>query len=179
MSLDTRKVIFFIAGTVATADELALIARIRGKVVVRSVLKDVTYAGHLETADALAGSIPDTYKTAAGPAIDTALYPEGDVTPSIVAKPEALKVVPATLAISIGSKPVYATKADLNETTDAVTITDVTAASEVAWSSSDETKATVAAGVVTKVAAGAATITATYTYDTGKTMTSTCVVTVS
>jgi hypothetical protein len=179
MSLTTRKIIFFIAETTATTDEAALIVRIRGNVVVRSVLASPLYGDKLEAADGLAGAIPDSYKTGAGTTIDTDVYTEGDVTPALTAKPEALKVIPATLAISTGTKPLYAVKGDLNEDTEAVTLADVTAATEIAWTTSDAAKATVAAGVVTKVAAGAATITATYTYDTGKTITSTCVVTVS
>jgi uncharacterized protein YjdB len=49
---------------------------------------------------------------------------------------------------------------------------------EVTWTSSDETIATVAAGVVTAVAAGTATITATITVD-GVQYTDTCEVTVT
>jgi hypothetical protein len=180
MSLDTRKIIFFIAGTVATAGELALIARLRGNVVIRSVLQDVTYNTRLEAADGLAGAIPDSYKTDTGTTIDLALYPEGDVTPSVVAKPEAFKLFPATLAISAGTFPLRAVSAEFDDETGAIALADLTAETEVTYESSVVGKATVSAGgVVTKVAAGETTITATYEYATGETVISTCVVTVS
>ena len=56
--------------------------------------------------------------------------------------------------------------------------TTVPAGADVDWSSSDGTKATVADGVVTGVAAGSATITASITYD-GSTYSDTCAVTVT
>lgn len=179
-ALDQKTIIFFIAGHVPTAAEAALIARIRGTVLVRSVLKDVAYgSGLLESADGLAGSIPTSYKTAAGPSIDLNDYPMGDVTPTLTAKPEAFNVFPATLALASGSAQLRAIGAELNEATGAIELSDKTGVSEIAWTSSDTGKATVSGGVVTKVAAGSTTITATLTYAPTKTVTATCVVTVS
>lgn len=62
--------------------------------------------------------------------------------------------------------------------TETLTATTVPADAVVTWTSSDETKATVADGVVTGEAAGSATITATITVD-GVDYTDTCAVTVS
>ena len=59
-----------------------------------------------------------------------------------------------------------------------LTATTVPAGETVTWTSSDDTKATVANGVVTGVAEGSATITATITVD-GTNYTATCAVTVS
>jgi uncharacterized protein YjdB len=59
-----------------------------------------------------------------------------------------------------------------------LTATTTPAGETVAWTSSDDTVATVDGGVITGVAAGTATITATMTYD-GVAYTDTCNVTVS
>lgn len=62
--------------------------------------------------------------------------------------------------------------------TGTLTATTVPEDAEVTWTSSDDTVATVAAGVVTPLTAGTATITATITVD-GQTYTDTCAVTVA
>lgn len=64
------------------------------------------------------------------------------------------------------------------EATTTLTATTTPAGETVTWTSSDSTKATVAAGVVTGVAAGSATITASITVD-GESYTDTCAVTVT
>lgn len=181
MSLDSRTILFFIAGITATAGELDLISRIRGTVHVRNVLYDTTYGGKLEPADGLAGAIPTDYLTGEGETIDTALYPDGDVTPLITAAAEDFNVFPATLAIKVGEiKDLGAITADYDDDTALITLTNKAAASTVDWASSDETKATVDTnGLVTGVAAGSATITATYTAVGADPVTSTSVVTVS
>jgi uncharacterized protein YjdB len=72
----------------------------------------------------------------------------------------------STLALTVGGA------------TGALTATTEPADAVVVWTSDDEAVATVADGVVTAVAAGTATITATITVD-GVEYTDTCVVTVS
>lgn len=81
MRLTDRIVLFFIAGNIPTVEEAALIARTEGTVKVRSVLASPLYGEKLEPAYALAGAIPDSYKTDVGTTIDLELYPGGDVTP--------------------------------------------------------------------------------------------------
>ena len=71
-----------------------------------------------------------------------ACKPEPTVTPSIT-----LSVAPTTLSLQVGS-------------TETVTATVAPSGTEVTWTSSDESVATVAGGVVTAIKAGKATITA-------------------
>ena len=59
-----------------------------------------------------------------------------------------------------------------------LTATTTPSGQDIVWTSSDDTVATVDGGVITGVAAGTATITATMTYD-GASYTDTCHVTVS
>lgn len=182
MTLDTRKILYFVAGILPTAEEIALIARLRGNVQVRSNGGDPTYAGRLEEADCLAGTIPESYLTGDGDTIDTSLYPGGDVTPTLSASPEDFNVLPAALTIKVGeTMALAAVSADLNESTGAIVLTDKAAAVTVDWESSDEAKATVDTnGVVTAVATGSATITASYTPADGEDpIESTCAITVS
>lgn len=91
--------------------------------------------------------------------------PQGDLAVRTVVGGGSV-VIPSTLAVTVGSsEPLSATVGGRNYT------------NGVMWSSSDTTKATVSsAGVVTGVAAGSATITATYEATGG---TDTCAVTVS
>lgn len=166
-----RKVLFFIVGSNPTADEAAQIAAIAGNVQVRSNTASALFGVNLEPADALAGAIPAAYKTASGgSAVDTALYPGGDVTPNNVSDIVGLKIFPVNpggIAAAGGTKSLYAIKAELDPTTGLVTLTDVTAA--CTWASATPSKATVGAatGIVTGAAGGAGTsvITATYDYD--------------
>lgn len=81
---------------------------------------------------------------------------------------ESISVTPATLSVADGEIGALAATATYSDASTA----DVTA--EASWSSSDPTKATVSAGFVTGIAAGASTVTATYL---GKT--DTCAVTVT
>lgn len=80
---------------------------------------------------------------------------------------EAFKVFPTTISISAATSeaPVYAISADLNETTGAVTMTDLSKNAKVNWTSADEAKCTVDTdGVVTRIGNGGPTnVTATYT----------------
>lgn len=68
----------------------------------------------------------------------------------------SISVLPATLTVADGEISALAATATYDDASTA----DVTA--ECSWSSSDPTKATVSAGFVTGVAAGAATVTASY-----------------
>lgn len=173
------KVLFFLAASVPTVPEQALIdrlARTYTQVAVRAGDHSATYGPRLESADAVAGTVPAAFITA------IADYPDGNVTPTNVLKPEAALILPAaTPTIGVGATlQLRAVAAERNEATNAITLTDRTAAAEVAWSSSDDTKATVAStGIVTRVATGAVVITWTYTYDTAVTITATRNVTLS
>lgn len=166
-----RKVLFFIVGTSPTVDEAAQIASIVGNVQVRSNTKSALYGTRLEPADALAGTIPAAYKTASGgTAVDTALYPDGDVTPNNIANIAALIVIPVNpggIAAAGGTKQLYAIKAVFDPATGRVTLTDVTAS--CLWTSATTAKGTVGAntGLVTGAAggAGSSVITASYDYD--------------
>ena len=80
----------------------------------------------------------------------------------------SISVTPATLSVADGEIGALAATATYSDASTA----DVTA--EASWSSSDPTKATVSAGFVTGVAAGASTVTATY-----QGQTDTCAVTVT
>jgi uncharacterized protein YjdB len=171
-----KKCIFFTAGAIPTTPEQALIDRlsVHYDVGVRNTLIDDVYGEKLESADAVAGTIPAAFTTA------IADYPDGDVTPAAVAKPEAQLIVPATVSFAhTGTFQLYAVSAELDEAAATVALTNRTSGTGVVWSSSDATKATVADGLVTGVAAGSATITWTYTYATGKTVTATRSVTLT
>lgn len=176
-----RKVLFFIAGRSPTEAEAAQIANIVGNVQIRSNLSSSQYGVALEPADALAGAIPAAYLTGEDDTVDTDLYPGGDVTPRF-GNNTAFAVFPpvANADVSDGAPGLQlrAVAGALNEDTGEITLSDLTAT--VVWSSSDETKATVGAatGIVTAVAAGQATITATYDPADGEARTDTCVVTV-
>lgn len=162
-----RKVLFFLAGTVATADEIAKIANITGEVHLRNVLHDTTFGGSLEDADALAGAIPAAYKTASGgTAVDTAVFPGGDVTPNNVSGIDGLFVFPVNIAITgTGTLQARAVKVEVDPDTGLTTATEVT--TSCVWTSATGAKATVASGtgIVTGVAAGTSVITASYDYD--------------
>lgn len=80
------------------------------------------------------------------------------ITPSVT-------VIPSRTTVEAGQKVTIAAET-------------VPAGQSITWSSSDNTKATVANGVITGVAEGTATITATITYD-GTTYTDTCAVSVT
>lgn len=81
---------------------------------------------------------------------------------------ESISVTPATLSVADGEIGALAATATYSDATTA----DVTA--EATWVSSDPTKATVSAGFVTGIAAGASTVTASYQGETD-----TCAVTVT
>jgi hypothetical protein len=81
---------------------------------------------------------------------------------------ESISVTPSTLSVADGEIGALAATATYSDASTA----DVTA--EASWSSSDPTKATVSAGFVTGVAAGASTVTASYLGETD-----TCAVTVT
>jgi hypothetical protein len=165
-----RKVLFFIAGTLPTADEQLQINNIVGNVQIRTNRQSALYGTRLEPADALAGTIPAAYKTASGgTAVDTAIFPGGDVTPNNVAGIAALKCsrsIPADRR-RWRNEAITGGQSRLDPATGQVVITDVTAA--CAWTSATPAKATVGAGtgLVTGAngGAGSSVITATYDYD--------------
>lgn len=169
-----KRVLYFTAAAAPTVAEQAAIDRLAALAVSAydvQVRNGAEALDFLETADYAAGTVPTAYSTV--PLYGT----DGKID---AARPLAFNIVPATLAISSGTLQLYAMKAT-GSSVDAVTLTNVTASTAgTTYASSATSKATVSAeGVVTKVAAGETTITATHTYATGKTLTSTCVVTVS
>lgn len=176
-----KKALFFTAGATATAAELALVTRLahRGySVGVRNGLRDPLYGARLESADAVAGTLPANITSALG------TYADGDVTPTDSAKAEAMKLMPNAASATfshLATLQLTAVKADLVEDeTNSIAITEITRDANIAYGTSDASKATVnATGLVTGVAAGTATITATYTYAVGKTQTATLLVTLT
>lgn len=170
--------LYFIDGLAPTVTEQGFIDRLAQKynVHVRTIGQSSMYGPRLEAADAVAGSVPAAYTTA------IADYADGNVSPALVAKPEAALVLPgATPTFAhTGTLQLRAVAAELDETTRAITLTDRTSGAGIAWGTSDAAKATVDAnGLVTGVAAGSAVITWTYTYSGILTMTATRTVTLS
>lgn len=174
--------LFFLAGLVATGGEQALIDRlaVRYDVRVRNGGGPSLYYGNrLEAADAVAGTLPADVSTA------IADYPDGNITPAAVSKPEAIMILPGTasVAAAAGTLQLRLVKAERNEDTDVITLSDITSGAESAWTSGTPAKATIDAdtGLITGAAGGAGStvITATVTYDTDKTMTTTRTVTVT
>ena len=185
-----KTVIYFTATVEPTAAELveigALEADYETVLVRRADTPAGLAAGSLEPADALAGSVPASYKTGEGDVVDTELYPDGQLTVGADSKPEALLILPSatpSIAANGGTIQLRLCKANRNMETGVVTLTDITAGAESAWASGTPAKATVDAdtGIVTGANAGAGStvITATVTYDTDKTATATRTVTVT
>lgn len=168
------KILFFIAGNTPTTAEQAEIDRLNdlataafSEVGVRSAEELTTYGSRVEACDYVAGDIPAAY---------SAVTDYGDANDD---RPLKMDVLPATATIAAaGTQQLQVVKVTGADTLN-LTITDVTAVTTT-YASDDEAAATVdAAGEVTGVATGSATITATHTYDTGKTETATAVITVS
>lgn len=169
----TKRVLYFTAAAAPTVAEQTAITRLQalaGSTYDVQVRNGAATLNFVESADLAAGTIPTAYNGV------SVFGGDGKID---AARPLAFKLFPATLAISAGTAPLYAIRAN-GSNADDITLVDTTATG-VAYTSSDTGKATVGAatGIVTKVAAGTATITATLTYATGKTVTSTCAVTVS
>lgn len=165
-----KKILYFTAGETATATELAEIAALNALTVPGySVgVRNATKVNTVETCDLKAGSAPAAY--AAIPAYGTI----------DAARPLKFDLWPATGTIAALATLQLVAIATTGASLDAVATAEITAEATVTYASSDETKATVSAtGLVTGVAAGTTTITATYTYAVGKTITDTCVITVS
>lgn len=177
--MTTKVMLYFIAGVTPTAGEQVQITAFAHyyNVKVRTALQSLANSSDLEGADALAGTIPTAYSDA------IADYPDGDLTtqisPDDVLKPEALLILPATASFAANATlQLRLVKALLNRDTGVVTLTDVTSTT-VAWSSATGATCTIGAGtgLCTGVGAGTSVITATFTYDTAKTMTTTRTVT--
>lgn len=185
MARDNAKtVLYFTVTGVPSAAELVEIAALentyRNVRVMRGDVPAGLAAGELIPGDALAGTVPTVYSDA------VADYPDGILSVGADSKPEALLILPSatpSIAANGGTVQLRLVKANLNQTTNVVTLTDITAGAESAWSSGTPAKATVDAdtGIVTGANAGAGStiITATVTYDTDKTMTATRTVTVT
>jgi hypothetical protein len=169
----TQTVLFFIAATVPTVAEIAAINRLETvyqnvKVRVAAPVADTKYGSKLEPFDFLAGTVPTAYSSVEGATV---------LTVPAVNAPDDLALIPAvvTLSTTNQTEKLTATKATIENG-----FAKLTALTEgVTYASSDEAKATVnSSGVVSRVAAGTATITATLTF-TGGTKTATCAVTAS
>lgn len=164
MSAVTSKVLFFTADDVMSAAEAAQVARLETiyrDVQVRNgaaTAAEQRFSGALESFAYLAGTVPSAYSTGNEGLVLT--------TPSPV-NPDHFKVFPATLGIDASNADVQqlaAVKAVIDPATGLATMTDLAAHASVVWTNSDDTKATVGAdGLVTAVAAGSTTVTATLT----------------
>lgn len=165
MSKVTSVVLYFTAGILPTAVEVAEIARlstVMENVRVRNgaVAAETLFSGKIEACDFVAGkAIPATYTDA--PASKTVLAIPSD------ANPDQFKVFPAAITIDASNLDVQqlaAIKAEINAATGFAAMTNLSADATVTYASSDTNKATVSAtGLVTAVAAGATNITATLT----------------
>ena len=167
-----KKIIYFTAGIVPTVTEVAEIANLKALTAagytlsVRDGAKSASYAGGIESCDIVAGTIPTAFNAKTTYGFIDAL------------RPVCFGLSPATKTI--------AALATVQLTPIAVMGTDLTnlvpsaLAANVTYVSSVPGKATVDAnGLVTGVATGTTTITATYTFTSGKTITATCLVTVT
>lgn len=176
MSVTRKKVVFFTADTLPTSAELLEIARLDDlaaspyKIQVRNG-GGTEKMESIETCDYVAGTVPTAY------AAKTLFGTDGKIHAD---RPLAFAVFPPTVSVShsSGTAQARAIQCDGTNAEDA-TLTDLS--TTVAWTSSDETKATVGAstGLITGVGAGSCTVTATYTYASGKTLTDTVAVTVT
>lgn len=168
----TKKILFFTAGTKATTAEQAQIDALNAlnapgfTVGVRNSAENASFGYGIEECDFVAGTIPTAYnaKTNYG-------EPHAD-------RPVKFALLPITANVeALATRQLQALKATGNDVS-ALTLADVTAIS-TSYASSNAAKATVSAGgLVTGVAAGSSTITATHTYTSGKTITATSVITV-
>ncbi len=158
-----RKVLYFTAGMIATAGELAEIAAIHGDVYIRNGAASSNYGSRLEQADAVAGTVPAAYTTA------IADYDDGNVTPTNTVGIASLKVfnLGGNITANGGTRQMVAVKAEVDADTGVVTMTDVT--TTCAWTSATTGKGTVGAatGIVTGANGGAGTsvITASLDWD--------------
>lgn len=159
MSAVTSKVLLFTAGAKPTARELAAIARLE------TVFRNVQVRRGDVVADAKFGSgALESFDHICGTNIPTG-YTATLTVPSIIA-PDQFALFPATLAVDASDldvKNLAAVKTTINPVTGLAEMTNMAANAMVTYASSDETKATVSSvGLVAAVAAGSATITATY-----------------
>jgi hypothetical protein len=171
----TKKVLFFTAGPVPTADEQAQIDALNaltepGYVVgVRNSKESAAFGAGVEACDMVAGTIPTEFEA------------KPDYGYASADRPAAFECCPdeTTVAVSATVR-IRAFRIDGTDIS-ALEVTQVSQAADgTTWASSDETKATVSAnGTVTGVAAGEVTITATHEFAEGKTVTATSVVTVT
>lgn len=170
----TKRILFFTAGKVPTVAEQAQIDALNAMTVpgysvgVRNGAESAVYSDdNLEPCDFVAGTIPTAYNAKTDYGVAHASRPVKF----------SLHAAAVTLAVS-ATLQLQALKAGGVDVS-ALTLADVTGVSTT-YASSDVAKATVdAAGIVTGVAAGAVTITATHTYATGKTIAATIALTVT
>lgn len=170
----TTKIGYFTASTVATSAEETEVARIESVINpdysyrVCSAIGDTEYSSGDEEFDLVAGEIPTAYSG------DTVTYIEDAAYPSVfgiycqaatVVAASTLTLIPIT---TVGTNALNMVATQL-----------AADATSIAWASDDEAVATVADAVITGVGAGDCTITATYTFATGKTKTATFDVTVT
>jgi len=170
----TDKFIYFTEDAEPTSTSLNAIARLRALITpafdlhVRNGSASSEFGHGIEDCDIVAGSIPTEYQ-----GIEFTDY--GDVSAS---RPLLFDIWPKTANCDHeGTLQLYPVKVTGSNPLDLVS---AIVPSNVAYTSSNTGKATVHAtsGLVTGVAAGQTTITATYTYADGKTVTATSVITV-
>jgi len=174
-----KRVLFFTAGSIATAGELLQIDQLRqayehvlvrnGDVNVNQQYGAVGEVGRLEQADGLAGSIPASYLDDEDE-VDTEVFPDGDVTPDgNDAVPEAIILIPSapSIAANGGTVQMNAIAAEADDD-GGVTQTLRNSGTGVSWESGTPAKATVSSsGLVTGANTGAGSTVITYTYDAG------------
>lgn len=166
----TKKIIYFTAGPSITTSEATDIAALQTlsntyNLFVRNGAMNATHNGVMEACDYVAGTVPSSHS-------GVALFGAIDA-----ARPVLFTVGPAVAISGVGTKqltPIAVTGTDLSNLVASILTANVTYVSSVPG------KATVSAGgLITGVSAGTTVITATYTFTTGKTVTSTTTVTVS
>lgn len=165
----TRQLVW--PGSTATKIKVPRPARVKVAFETREGIKKRRLATSLYAECALDGDHGENETDLESATIACTIFPtsDGDLfdlqeTPVL----QSISVTPATLAVTAGNIEALAATATYSDSSTA----DVTA--EATWTSSDATKATVSAGFVTGIAAGTATVTATY-----QGQTDTCAVTVS
>lgn len=165
MAKSTSVVLYFTAGFLPTALELAQIARLE------TVFREVRVRNGAVPADTLFGARIEACDYVAGPAVPEAysgaeLGNKPVISLPTAVNPDDFKVYPATLTIDASDVDVQtpaAVKAEIDPATGLAKLTNLTGDESVSWLSSDPTKATVHAstGKITAVAAGSTVITAT------------------
>ena len=170
----TTKIGYFTAGDIATSAETAEIAKLESIVnpdldyTVCSAVGDTEYGGTDESFDLVAGTPPTAYSG------ETVTYIADAAAPTAFGIYCGTNTVVAASTLTLVTIAASGTNA-ANQVLEQLELDD----SDIAWATDDEAVATVADSVITGVGAGECTITATYTFATGRTTSATFDVTVT